>query len=279
MPIPLDDHHVAIISDACAAAARAELSGDLADLPTAVVDARGGGFAIAIFADDLNAMECRVLLDAGGLTSTVDLVSELSQKAVAPVDEDDGLSIATLVPQDDRSGTIAFGRVGVAADMVTATLVEQSVVSATTAGGWWAMWWQGDVRPATFSAIGPGGVGIRTLRPPAAAIESRIGPASWWLDPAKAKPTAGSTEIHAQVLELSCASGHSSEGRIEGPKIEFAADTVLVTFRVRHRPGGQDCPGHPPAPFTFKLPEPLGDRRLLDGSADPPREATTVPDS
>src|SRR4051794_24961682 len=57
-PIPLDERHVAIISDACAATAREQLGADLAGLPTALVDSRGAGLATAILADDLHAVEC-----------------------------------------------------------------------------------------------------------------------------------------------------------------------------------------------------------------------------
>src|SRR4051812_23207281 len=41
--ILLDDSHIAIVSDACAAAARETLGETEASLPTALVDARGAG--------------------------------------------------------------------------------------------------------------------------------------------------------------------------------------------------------------------------------------------
>src|SRR4051812_13335537 len=44
-PIELDDPNIAVISDACSLAARDELGADAADLPTAIVDAQGDGFA------------------------------------------------------------------------------------------------------------------------------------------------------------------------------------------------------------------------------------------
>src|SRR5882672_4800268 len=46
-PIILDDAHIAIISDACAAAARQKLGEVEANLPTALVDARGEHIAMA----------------------------------------------------------------------------------------------------------------------------------------------------------------------------------------------------------------------------------------
>src|SRR5437868_1311829 len=50
-PLVVDDAHVAIVSDACAAEARTSLGPDEADLPTALVDARGQRFVTVIMAD------------------------------------------------------------------------------------------------------------------------------------------------------------------------------------------------------------------------------------
>jgi hypothetical protein len=273
--ITLDDRHVAIVSDACSAAARDQLDPDLAELPTVLVDARGLGLATAVFADDLHAVECLARFDAAGEAVTVDLVSELSPKTTAAPAKDDDISVAAYVPDDDGSRTLAFGRVGSAAFAVRLGFDDQSVVNAAMADGWWALWFpKSNARAATISAVDRKSISIGGLPAPDTPIESRIGPAAWWIDPAKPKPNAKSTEIHAQVLELACAGGQASDGRIEDPAIEVTGTTVIVTFAVRHRPGGQDCPSHPSAPFTFELPEPLGGRKLLDGSEDPPRDAT-----
>ena len=275
--IPLDDGHIAIISDACAAAARDKLGDAYGDLPTALVDAQGASYAIAILADDLNAIECLLTLDPSGQTATVELVDRLSQKAVAPVDGN-RLSLATYVYSDDRSRTIAFGRVGPNPVRVHIPFDDDTIVRAQTENGWWATWWPGTTGPQVIAAVDRGNVAVGTLPPPTDQIEARIGPASWWIDPAQPPPTARSTEIHAQVLELGCASGQSSAGRIEPPDIEMTDASIVVTFTVRHRPGGQDCQGHPSAPTVFTLPEPLGARSLLDGNEDPPRDAAVVPD-
>jgi hypothetical protein len=74
-------------------------------------------------------------------------------------------------------------------------------------------------------------------------------------------------------VEVNCASGQSSQDRIVGPEISYAADRVVVTFAVRPPPGeAQDCQGNPATAVTVTLNEPLGDRRLVDGGAEPPRE-------
>ncbi len=74
------------------------------------------------------------------------------------------------------------------------------------------------------------------------------------------------------MTERSCASGQSSEGRVEDPLIVYRDDAVIVTFFVEPLDGGQECPGNPPAAVDVELGEPLGDRLLLDGGVWPPRE-------
>jgi hypothetical protein len=274
--ISLDDGHIAIISDACAAAAREKLGDAYGELPTALVDAQGASYAIAIMADDLDAIECLATLDSTGQNPTVELVSRLSPRAVAPV-QGTKVSLASYVYSDDRSRTVAFGRVGPNPVRVHIPFDDDTIVRAQTENGWWATWWPGTTGPQVIAAVDRGNIAVGTLPPPTGQIEARIGPASWWIDPAQPRPTPRSTEIHAQVLELACASGESSAGRIEPPEIEVTGAAIVVTFTVRHRPGGQDCQGHPSAPTVFTLPEPLGARPLLDGNEDPPRDATTKP--
>lgn len=57
--------------------------------------------------------------------------------------------------------------------------------------------------------------------------------------------------------------------------IQISDDTVMVTFGVVPLGGAQECQGNPPTAVTVRLPEPLGDRRLLDGGREPPAEPPT----
>jgi hypothetical protein len=276
-PIILDERHIAIISDACAAAAREELGEVEANLPTAVVDARGEHFATAILADDLNAVECLARVDDTGETATVDSIDRLAISAVEPV-EDAAISVASVVHATDLAGgrTIAFGRVGSKADAAKVSFDDASVVLATDSEGWWAMWWRGTVRAAGYSAVDPNDLVIGSAKPFAGEREARVGAASWWIDPA-AKPTPASTTITAFIEEQACASGKTPDGRIEKPRIDLTATDITVTFEIRKLPGDQDCQGNEPFAISIKLPEALGDRKLLDGGASPPRDASTVP--
>lgn len=274
--IDLEEGQIAIVSDACAAAAR-ELLGDAeADLPTALVDARGEGFATAILADEVSAIECQARTD--GRTATVDGVFRLSQTAVAAVD-DTRVTVARLVREDDRDGgrTVAFGRVGPVPFMVKLGFDDESEVFASSGNGWWAAWWPGAARASAIAAVDRRSLAIGSADAPTTEVEARVGPAAWWLDPTAEAPTAASTTIAAVVLEESCASGRSPEGRVELPAMELTGSDVIVTFSIRRLPGGQDCQGNAPFKVTFELPEPLGNRTLYDGGEDPPRKAGEPP--
>lgn len=109
------------------------------------------------------------------------------------------------------------------------------------------------------------------------ALAKGIGPATWWLDPAAGKPPADATSVAAIVLERSCASGASADGRVLPPVIRSGETAISVLVAIRHRPGDQDCPGNPPLAIRLDLGEAIGSRTLLDGGEFPPRDASVVP--
>jgi hypothetical protein len=113
---------------------------------------------------------------------------------------------------------------------------------------------------------GGGGCNLRVV------LGKELGPAEWALDPAFAAPDAATTTLHVLVWERACASGQDATGRVAAPAIEYGADAVVVTFGVRPREGGQECPSNPPTPVVVELVEPLGSRALLDGVTIPPRK-------
>jgi hypothetical protein len=94
--------------------------------------------------------------------------------------------------------------------------------------------------------------------------------AEWWLDPGRPAPSPNAVEVAILVRETACASGQSPEGRILAPTVVVSPDAVTVAIGIVHRPGGQDCPGNPAHPMLLILPEPLGNRLLLDGGKYPP---------
>jgi hypothetical protein len=273
-PIQLGDPQIASISDSCAVAARNQLGLAEANLPTAVVDARGENVATAVMAEDERAIECRARIDsAGGVT--IDLVLRLAPTA-GPPSEGDQFAVTDLVTVPDREGDrlLLTGRIETAGLQVKVRFDEGAEVIASTANGWFAAWWPGPVRPREIVAVDPQGAVVATIPGPPGDVDGELGAASWWLDPAAAEPTAASVAIHGLIRELACASGQSPEGRIQGPLIELTESAVTVTFGVRHLRGAQDCQGNPAFPVTFELPDPLGGRPLLDGNDMPPRDAS-----
>lgn len=106
-----------------------------------------------------------------------------------------------------------------------------------------------------------------------AVVAPGLGLASFRVDPG-VELTAAHTEFPVLVTERACNSGQDAQGRIVEPEIVLSQDAVTVVFAVRPRPGGQDCPSNPETPHILRLPEPLGDRTLFDGSEIPPRDAT-----
>jgi hypothetical protein len=111
---------------------------------------------------------------------------------------------------------------------------------------------------------------------PMRVLPEGVGNASWAVAPGQSIGPA-TMRFEALVTEQACASGRSSEGRVVGPDILEVDDEMLVTFGVRSLPGDQECPGNAPTRVVIVLPEPLGDRRLLDGSTLPPRQPVAEP--
>lgn len=75
--------------------------------------------------------------------------------------------------------------------------------------------------------------------------------------------------FEALVYEQACASGASPEGRIVEPGVIPLDFSMIVILGTRPPPGPQTCEPGPPATVLVRLPEPLGDRQLLDGSTFP----------
>lgn len=283
-PIVVDDARIAIVSDACAARARTDLGETEANLPTALIDARGEHLVTLIMADDLNAILCLARLDDGGSTATVDSVDRLSAKTTTPVDGT-SISIASVVPLTDRPAgrMLALGRLGPDAATARIGLGEGTSATASTGDGWWAIWWAGSEHATTFSAVDAADQVVGTAKAPATPFEARTRRALWWLNPAMTAPTATSTTVHALVRDPACPGGGGSEAgdaaanRVEPPAVDLENATVTVTIDVRRQPGDESCPAGAPFPLTITLPEPLGSRALLDGGSNPPRDARQVP--
>jgi hypothetical protein len=79
-----------------------------------------------------------------------------------------------------------------------------------------------------------------------------------------------STTVTVDVQEIACTSSRDPVPHLDDPVLVTTATDVTVYWTSRLPDGAQSCPGNPTASQTMTLDEPLGDRRLLDGSRWPP---------
>lgn len=277
-PLPLGDAQVATISDACAASARSNLGDDEADLPTAVVDARGVGRFLAVLADDELAILCLGRIDAAN-AATVDSVDRLAAESFGRPDGDNDATVTEMTPEELGGGQriLAVGRLGVAAARATVSLRDGSSVTTSAGNGWWAAWWPAPTPAGQVATADASGKALAATDVPAGIVESRLGAASWWLDPQAPAPTASSTSLDVLVLEISCSGARSGVDRLDPPQIDVTADAFVIRMGIRRVPGASDCPGNTPFPAKIDLPEAVGGRSLLDGSERPPRDAARPP--
>ena len=79
---------------------------------------------------------------------------------------------------------------------------------------------------------------------------------------------ADSTAFTALVHRVGCNSGVT--GDVNDPTIEVDDEEVVITFTVSPgEPSSASCPGNEPIAYEVELPEPLGDRKLIDGECAP----------
>lgn len=122
-----------------------------------------------------------------------------------------------------------------------------------------------------YAELGPAGANWRFVRSGQCDIQPAfvgVEAARWELSPEeRVGPDTRSFEV--LVFEQGCASGASPDGRIVGPAVVLMEDSVTVILGTRPLPGPQTCEPGPPATVRVELPEPVGDRQLLDGATFP----------
>ena len=278
-PVSVGDDLEANLQAACAEQGSG-LGIAIDELPVALVDARGDGRATVVLADEFAAALCEATIAADGLGVTVDRPpGRLVPDALDPIAED-AIRVTSYVVVDEESAprTQILGRVGRQAFEVIAAFDNESEVYATRSNGWFAAWWPGAVDAATIAAVDRQNLVIASAPIPDGDLVGTANVARWWLDPAVPPPGPDATSIAALIQEEACASGRSPKGRVLEPQLFSSSDAILVTVWVRDQVGGQDCQGNPTFPLEISLTEPLGERRLLDGSEVPPRDATVPPE-
>lgn len=97
-----------------------------------------------------------------------------------------------------------------------------------------------------------------------------VSSADWKLANPTLPPSKRDTRVKALLTERACASGRPSDNRIRPPQIVYGVKRIVILALVERRRGNtQTCPGNPPAKYTFRLDEPIGDRVLADGAEYP----------
>ena len=93
--------------------------------------------------------------------------------------------------------------------------------------------------------------------------EATSEPASWTIDPGAIDPS--STSFTAAVTRTGCSGGET--GTVYPPTVEMGSTDIVVTFRVEPLDPRFDytCPSNDAKDVTVTLPEPIGQRQLVDG--------------
>jgi len=97
-------------------------------------------------------------------------------------------------------------------------------------------------------------------------VPDHLNTVEWRLDPDGAGLTAESTAIPVILQERECVSGQEIGDRLVGPQIVMTETQVFVAFAAQRPQGAAfDCQGNPTSPFVVELPEPIGDRQVVEG--------------
>ncbi len=123
----------------------------------------------------------------------------------------------------------------------------QVVTLQKVSGGWRASGWGGCSRLAPGLPRGNSWVDVRAL----------------------GEPDPTSTEIAVEVSETACVSGRDPRPFLQEPEVVEDDQAVTVSWTSKVTLGAAGCPTNPWVKQTLQLTEPLGARKLLDGSRWP----------
>lgn len=87
----------------------------------------------------------------------------------------------------------------------------------------------------------------------------------WRIDPDAPDLEPSSTEVEVILNERECVGGIEIGDRLVGPQIVMTEAQVFLAFATEPPPGDAfTCQGNPDTPYSVELPEPLGDRELVE---------------
>ena len=134
-------------------------------------------------------------------------------------------------------------------------------------GAWGA---DGPARDATYMTLERDGAGWRAITGGNCwQLAPVLPPDSSWAEVSADAVAPDATEVAVTVMERQCTGARDPLPHLDGPA--FVVDDAAITvYWTSNPPEAAECPGNPSVPTTLTLPEPLGDRVLLDGSRWPP---------
>ncbi len=89
----------------------------------------------------------------------------------------------------------------------------------------------------------------------------------WRLAPGEPS-NANATTLDVVVSERECVSGQAIGDRLLGPQVVMTEGALRIAFAAEPPPGDAfDCPSNPETRVTVELPEPIGDREVIEGLA------------
>lgn len=83
------------------------------------------------------------------------------------------------------------------------------------------------------------------------------------------------TSFTAMVSRLGCNNGVT--GEVHKPEVSVEDEEVVVTFSVDPIETDASCPDNDEVPYEVVLPEPLGERSLVDGQCESDTDASRTP--
>ncbi|HEX9847483.1 MAG TPA: hypothetical protein VGB33_03605 [Acidimicrobiia bacterium] len=88
----------------------------------------------------------------------------------------------------------------------------------------------------------------------------------WRLDPTAPAPRPADRAIPVLLTERECVSGQEIGDRLVGPQIVMIDSSIRIAFAANPPEGDAfTCQGNPETPFVLELPQPIGDREIIEG--------------
>lgn len=97
-------------------------------------------------------------------------------------------------------------------------------------------------------------------------VPEELNTVDWRINPEGEPIDASTTDIGVILTERPCVDGREIGDRLLGPEIVMTETQVFIAFAAE-RPEGDafTCPGNPDLSYVVELPEPIGDRELMEG--------------